>query len=88
MLPPKECIPQRSQEILRAYYSDGIPLSGPAAPARPLYYILEMLKPLWQQTAKNSEGWPEKFSALLDKLQQHGFCALKPDETRLSPELL
>ena len=33
-----------------------------------------------------TEGWPVKFSAVppvLDKLQQHGFCALKPNETNL-----
>ena len=81
--PPKECITERFQEILRAYYSDHIPLSGPAVAARPLYDILEMLEPLWPQIANKTEDWPLKFSALLDKLQQHGFCALKPDETNL-----
>ena len=40
----------------------------PAAAARPLYDVLEM------------EDWPEKFSALVEKLQQHGVCALRPDE--------
>ena len=53
--PPKECIPERFQEILRAYYSDRIPLSGPAAAARPLYDILEMLEPLWPQIASKTE---------------------------------
>ena len=84
--PPKKCtggIPERFQEILRAYYSDSIPLSEPAAAARPLYDILEMLEPLWPQIAHKAEDWSLKFSALLDKLQQHGFCALKPDETNL-----
>ena len=42
-----------------------------------------MLEPLWQQSVNKTEGWPVKFSALLDKLQQSGFCALKPDETNL-----
>ena len=42
-----------------------------------------MLKPLWLQTANKTEGWPVTFSALLEKLQQHGFCALKPKETNL-----
>ena len=51
----------------------GIPMGGP----------LEMSEPLWLQTANKTEGWPVKFSALLDKLQQHGFCALKPDKTNL-----
>ena len=81
--PPKECIPQRFQEILRAYYSDRIPLSEPAAAARPLYDVLEMLEPLWPQIAHKAADWSLKFSALLDKLVQHGFCALKPDETNL-----
>ena len=58
--PPKECIPECFQEILLAYYSDCIPLSGPAAAARPLYDILEMLELLWPQTAYKTEGWPEK----------------------------
>ena len=52
----KECIPECFQEILCKYYSDSIPLSGPAAAARPLYNILEMLEPLWQQSANEAEG--------------------------------
>ena len=46
-----------------------------------------MLEPMWQQSAsKTVEGWPVKFSALLDSenLQQHGFCTLMPKETNLS----
>ena len=81
--PPKECIAERFQEILQGYYSDCIPLSGSAAAARPLFDILEMLEPLWLQSANKTEDWPVKFSALLDKLQQHGFCTLKPNETNL-----
>ena len=72
--PPKKCIPERFQEIMRAYYSIRIPLPGPAAAARPLYNILVMLEPLWPQIANKTENWrhwPVKFSALLDKLQQH-----------------
>ena len=88
--PPMEFIRERFQEILLAYYSDSIPLSGSAAASRPLYYILEILEPLWLQVANKTEDWPVKFSALLYKLQQHGFCALKPNETNLfnKPEFL
>ena len=32
------------------------------------------------------QGWTVYFSALLEKLQQHGFCALKPDGTNLFNE--
>ena len=79
MVPPQECIPERFQEILLANYSDSISLSGPTAAARPLYYILELIEPssLWPQIANKTEDWPVKFSALLDKLQHHGFCSLK-----------
>ena len=35
------------------------------------------------QIVNKTEDWPVKFSALLDKLQQHCFCALKPDKTNL-----
>ena len=56
MLPPKECIPERFQGFLRAYYSDPIPVLEPAA--RPLHDILEMLEPLWPQSAnKTVEDW-------------------------------
>ena len=42
-----------------------------------------MLEPLWLQSSnKTVEGWPVKFSALLEKLQQHSFCPLMPDETK------
>ena len=59
-------------------------LSQPVASTRPLYDILEILKPLWPQSAnKTVEDWPTKFSALLEKLQQHGFYPLMPDETNL-----
>ena len=61
MLPPKECIPKRFQDVLLAYYSDRILLSGPAAAARPRYDILEMLEPLWPQNANKTEGCPVKF---------------------------
>ena len=37
---------------------------------------------LWTQSAnKTVEGWPVKFSAFPEKIQQHGFCAPKPEET-------
>ena len=42
-----------------------------------------MLEPQWLQIANMTEHWPVKFSALLVKLQQHGFCTLKPDKTNL-----
>ena len=38
---------------------------------------------LWPQIANKTEDWPVNFSALLDKLHPHGFCALKPDEINL-----
>ena len=63
--PPKEChgIPERFQDFPRAYVSGCIPLSGPAAGARPLYDILEMLETLWLQSAKKTvEGWPVQFT--------------------------
>ena len=86
--PPNDCIRERFQDFLRGHYSDGIPLSGPAAAGRPLYDILELFEPLWPQSGpprqtsnKTVEGssWPVKFSAFLEKLQQHGFCALMPE---------
>ena len=39
--PPKECIPERFQDVLQAYYSDHNPLSEPSAAARPLDDVLE-----------------------------------------------
>ena len=85
MLLPQEMHSLTLARLSRAYYSDHIPLSGPAAAARPLHDILEMLEPLWQQRTNKTDIWPVKFNVLLDKLQQHGqaFAKLKPDETNL-----
>ena len=45
------------------------------------WQILEFF--LQPSTNKAVKDWPVKFSALLEKLQQHGFCSLMADETKL-----
>ena len=69
---PKECIPKLFQDFLQVHYSDSIPLSAPAAAARPL----------WQQSSESTnetvEDWPVRLSALVEKLQQPGYFSLRP----------
>ena len=81
MLPPQG-MPVHSHTLSRlllGYYSDCISLAASAAAATSLYDIPEMLQPLWLQRANETvEDWPVKFSALVENLQQHGFCSPSP----------
>ena len=79
--PPRNAFPDAFKKFFEL--TTQIISPGSAVAARPLYDILEMLEPLWQEIANKTEDWPLKFSALLDKLQPHGFCSLKPGETIL-----
>ena len=81
-LPPKECIPERFQDFLQAHYSESIPLSAPAAAARPLWP---------QSTNETVEDWPVRFCALPQCILGRKITtawllltkALRPDKTNL-----
>ena len=74
MLTPKDCIPEHFKDCQQTHYSDCILLSEPTSAAKQLYFILEMLEPFWLQITKKTVNYwllRTKFSAFLEKIQQH-----------------